>query len=82
MNIGTFSSDVLIQLCWILCPTVELASQQYNVVLRQLPAFQARFLSGADNVEYWTKQWIWDEVLKGIRVVVSTHQVHSNSYIS
>lgn len=32
-------------------------------------------LSGADNVEFWTEQWIWDDVLKGIDIVVSTHQV-------
>lgn len=41
----------------------------------QLPAFQARVLSGADNVELWTKQRIWDDVLKGIDIVISTHQV-------
>lgn len=68
-------SNVMNQLCWVLCPTVELAFQQYDVVLKHLPAFQARLLSGADNVEYWTKQWIWDDVLKDMRVVVSTHQV-------
>lgn len=41
----------------------------------QLPAFQARVLSGADNVKFWTEQWTWDDILRGIRIVVSTHQV-------
>lgn len=35
-------------------------------------------LSGADNVDFWTEQWIWDDVLKGIDIVVSTHQVTQN----
>ena len=35
-------------------------------------------LSGADGVDFWTEQWIWDDVLKGIDIVVSTHQVTQN----
>ncbi len=63
------------KIVWFCVPTVALAMQQYKAVSAQLPAFQARVLSGADNVEFWTEQWIWDEILKGIRIVVSTHQV-------
>lgn len=63
------------KLVWLCVPTVALAIQQHKALSTQLPAFQARVLSGADNVEFWTEQWIWDDVLKGIDIVVSTHQV-------
>lgn len=49
--------------------------QQHEALATQLPAFQARVLSGADNIDFWTEQWIWDDVLKGIDIVISTHQV-------
>lgn len=38
-------------------------------------------LSGADNVELWTEQWIWDDLLKGIDFVISTHQVFLDALI-
>ena len=60
---------------WFLAPTVALASQQHDVIATQLPAFPTRFLSGADGVDHWSEQQIWDDVLAGIRIVVSTHQV-------
>ena len=53
--------------------------QQHEALATQLPEFQARVLSGADNVEFWTEQWIWDDVLEGIDVVISTHQVREIS---
>lgn len=63
------------KLVWFCVPTVALAAQQYEALATQLPGFQARLLSGADNVERWTEQWVWDDVLEGIDVVISTHQV-------
>ena len=36
---------------------------------------QVRFLSGGDKPELWRNQSIWDDVLKNISVVVSTHAV-------
>lgn len=65
------------QLVFVLVPTVALACQWYEVIKDQLPAVreQTRFLSGADGVERWRDQWIWDEVLKDIRVVVCTYQI-------
>lgn len=63
------------QLVWFLAPTVTLCEQQYNVLSSQLPAVQMCFLSGADNVDRWSEQHLWDAVLRDIRVVVSTHQV-------
>ena len=68
-------SNMQNQLCWVLCPTVALALQQYDAISNSLPAFLSRVLSGADKVEYWSNQSIWNEVLQGIRIVVSTHQV-------
>lgn len=66
------------QFVWFLAPTVALANQQHDVISTQLPVFQTRFLSGADGVDCWNEQ-IWDEVLAGIKIVVSTHQVRTRS---
>ncbi|OCK75355.1 hypothetical protein K432DRAFT_337600 [Lepidopterella palustris CBS 459.81] len=63
------------QLVWFLAPTVTLCHQQYQVFLAHLPAFGVRFLSGEDNLDRWTDQYIWDAILKNIRIVVSTHAV-------
>lgn len=63
------------QIAWFLVPTVALAAQQHAVLSENIPAFQARLLSGADGVDRWSEQSIWDEVLENIRIVVSTHQV-------
>lgn len=60
---------------WFLAPTVALASQQHDVISEHLPSYPMRLLSGADGVDHWSEQSIWDEVFHGIRVVVSTHQV-------
>ncbi|KAI9823834.1 MAG: hypothetical protein M1819_001114 [Sarea resinae] len=63
------------KLVWFLAPTVSLCQQQYEVISTLLPAFQCRFLSGIDNVEYWGEQHIWDAALTNVRIVVSTHQI-------
>lgn len=36
---------------------------------------RTRTLTGLDKVELWTDQSIWDAVLNGYRVIVSTHAV-------
>lgn len=56
-------------------PTVALAIQQHKVLSENIPDVQARVLSGADGVDRWDKQSIWNDVLENIRLVVSTHQV-------
>lgn len=43
--------------------------------MSHLPAVRTRLLIGADNVDRWTEQSIWDKVLEDVRVVVSTHAV-------
>ncbi|KAL8749859.1 MAG: hypothetical protein Q9184_006637, partial [Pyrenodesmia sp. 2 TL-2023] len=63
------------KLVWFLAPHVELATQQAKVIAAQIPSVQTRLLTGADGVEHWGEQWIWDEILRGIRIVISTHQV-------
>jgi ERCC4-related helicase len=36
---------------------------------------QIKFLSGADGVDRWTEQRLWDSILSNVRVVVSTYQI-------
>lgn len=50
---------------WFCVPTVALALQQHKALSTQLSAYQARVLSGADKVEFWSEQWIWDDILHG-----------------
>jgi ERCC4-related helicase len=45
------------------------------VIASNLPAVRTRTLTGLDKVELWTEQSIWDAVLNGYRVIVSTHAV-------
>jgi len=63
------------QLVWFMAPTVALAQQQANVISNDLPAYQTRFLCGADNTDRWSEQQLWDEVLNNVNIVVSTHQI-------
>ncbi|KAJ9270498.1 hypothetical protein DTO212C5_3287 [Paecilomyces variotii] len=63
------------KMVWFLAPTVALATQQHAFISDQLPAFQTTLLSGADGVEHWSTQAIWDSILLNIRIVVSTPQV-------
>ena len=60
---------------WFLAPTVALCQQQCQVIQIHLPAYQTRVLTGADGVEFWRDQALWDDVLLNISVVVSTHAV-------
>ena len=64
------------KICWFTVPTVALALQQHNSISSQLPAFPSRVLSGADRCEFWSEH-IWNEVLRGVRIVISTHAVRS-----
>lgn len=54
---------------------VSLCSQQHEYIASQISAVQAKFLSGADGVDRWTEQSMWDSVLKNVGVVVSTYQI-------
>ncbi|KAF2143233.1 uncharacterized protein K452DRAFT_350330 [Aplosporella prunicola CBS 121167] len=63
------------KIVWFIAPTVTLCQQQACLFEKYLPAYPLRFLSGADNVERWSEQKVWDAVLKDIRIVLSTPQV-------
>ncbi|KAI4240418.1 MAG: hypothetical protein L6R40_005129 [Gallowayella cf. fulva] len=62
------------QLVWFLAPNVALADQQAKVIAAHIPSVQTRLLLGADGVDHWSEQWIWNEVLNGVEIVISTHQ--------
>jgi ERCC4-related helicase len=40
-----------------------------------LPGYGIQLLSGKDDLDHWTDQGVWDDVLLNIRIVLSTHQV-------
>ncbi|KAI1613435.1 hypothetical protein EDD36DRAFT_265124 [Exophiala viscosa] len=60
---------------WFTAPSVVLAYQQYSFLSKQLPAFQFRLITGMDNVDYWTTQELWDQILLNVHVVVSTPRI-------
>jgi ERCC4-related helicase len=63
------------QRIWFLANTVALCEQQYNVLRSQITSVPVKFLCGADGVDNWSEQSVWDGVLYNVRVVVSTYQV-------
>ncbi|KAF6816826.1 dicer-like protein 2 [Colletotrichum sojae] len=63
------------KIVWFLAPTVSLCTQQFAVLKSQIPTVQIKFLSGEDNVDSWSDQSVWDDVLLNVRVVVSTYQI-------
>ncbi|KAI5282253.1 Dicer-like protein 2 [Ascosphaera aggregata] len=67
--------NVIVSLVWFLAPTVVLAQQQHAGISKQLAQYQSRLLTGADNIELWSTQAIWDAALMNIRIVVSTPQI-------
>lgn len=60
---------------WFLAPKGILSCQQHDVIVKNLPGYQSRLFLGSDNVQYWSTQKIWDDLLKNIRIVVSTPQI-------
>ncbi|KAJ5691807.1 hypothetical protein N7462_001230 [Penicillium macrosclerotiorum] len=67
------------KLVWFLAPTVALCLQQHEVIASQIPSIRTRVLTGADNVDRWTKPAVWNSVLEGVRVVCSTYAVLSDA---
>lgn len=43
--------------------------------MSDIPSVGIRLLTGADNVDFWSEQEIWDKALREIQVVVSTPAV-------
>lgn len=60
---------------WFLAPTVALCEQQHRALTTALPTVHIRLLVGSDNVDCWSEQRIWDIVLDGFRIVVSTYAI-------
>lgn len=60
---------------WFLAPTVSLGAQQFDYIQSQITSVEVKFLTGADGVDRWTEQSLWDAVLKNIKIVVSTYQI-------
>lgn len=60
---------------WFIAPNKALSEQQYNVLQQRLPAYHVRLLTGADKVDKWTDQTLWDAFLAGVHVVVGTPAV-------
>ncbi|KAI1173067.1 RNase3 domain-containing protein [Nemania sp. FL0916] len=63
------------KIAWFLAPTLALCEQQYRVLKSQLGAPQIKLLSGADNVDTWSDNRIWNDYLRDVRVVVSPYQI-------
>lgn len=56
-------------------PSRPLSEQQCRVLQEHLPAYHIRLLTGADDVDKWTDQRLWDAFLTGVHVVVGTPAV-------
>ena len=54
---------------------MSLCAQQFEYIKAQIPSVQVKFLSGADGVDRWSEQNLWDAVLKNVKIVVSTYQI-------
>lgn len=63
------------QFIWFLAPTVSLCAQQFDYLQSQITSVPMKYLSGADGVDRWTEQSLWNAVLHGCKVVVSTYQI-------
>jgi ERCC4-related helicase len=63
------------QRVWFLAPTVALFEQQHKYIQARLPDTSPLLLVGSSNVDYWSKQNIWDAALQNRRIVISTHAV-------
>jgi len=66
-----------VQLIWFLAPTVDLCTQQWNLLKTEIPAVEPhiKLLQGNDGVEKWKDKMLWDCVLENVRIVVSTPQI-------
>ncbi|KAH8687849.1 dicer-like protein-like protein 2 [Tricladium varicosporioides] len=62
------------QFIWFLAPNVTLCEQQAEYISSQVPS-QIKLLTGADGVDRWTQQSLWDDVLTGVKVLVTTYQI-------
>jgi dsRNA-specific ribonuclease/ERCC4-related helicase len=66
---------MFLKLVWFMAPNKALSEQQYHVIKQNLPAHHIRALTGADNVDKWTTDELWNAFLTGVHVVVGTPAV-------
>ncbi|KAF7597122.1 hypothetical protein BBP40_009460 [Aspergillus hancockii] len=66
---------------WFLAPTVALSIQQKEVITSHLPAVNIKLLIGDDGVDRWSEQRNWDDTLRDLRIVVSTHAVLAEALV-
>ena len=57
-----------------MAPTVSLCAQQLGVFKTQMPSVLAKIVTGADEVDSWSKS-TWEGVLFNVKLVVTTPQV-------
>jgi ERCC4-related helicase len=67
------------QRVWFLAPTVALCEQQHKYIQSRLPDTSPLILTGSCNLDYWSKQSIWDAALHNHRIIISTHAVLLNA---
>ena len=63
------------QIVWFLANSVELSHQHYRTLTKHLPSYRIISLTGADGVDNWTEQRLWDAILHDVHVVVGTPAV-------
>ncbi|KAF2211562.1 hypothetical protein CERZMDRAFT_43176 [Cercospora zeae-maydis SCOH1-5] len=68
-------------LIWFLTPSRTLAEQQCQVLNTELSAYGVRLLTGADGVDKWTDQQLWDAVFTNVRVIVATPAVLKDALV-
>lgn len=59
---------------WFLAPTVSLCAQQYEVMKTQIPSVQTKLITGANQVDSWSRS-TWEGALVNVKIVVTTNQV-------
>ncbi|KAH8756072.1 ATP-dependent helicase DCL-2 [Diaporthe sp. PMI_573] len=62
------------KIIWFMAPTVSLCAQQLGVFKTQMPSVLAKIVTGADEVDSWSKS-TWEGVLFNVKLVVATPQV-------
>ncbi|QSZ33077.1 hypothetical protein DSL72_002662 [Monilinia vaccinii-corymbosi] len=63
------------KLIWVLAPTVALCIQHKEYFQLNIPSVLIKLLVGADGVDRWAEQRLWDAILKDVKVVVSSYQI-------
>lgn len=63
------------KLVWFTAPKAVLVDQQCRFLKSQLPAYTIKPLTGQDQVDTWKSSQIWETVLRGVNIIVTTPQI-------